>query len=328
MKTLVIFVALVVAVCVFVLIKARMNEAQAEAAFPPEGQFLDIAGSQVHAVVAGAEDAPALVLIHGASGNTRDWTLDLVPVLARQYRVVVFDRPGLGYTDRLEGKGLKGGETITQQAALLHRAASTLGLEKPIVLGHSYGGAVALAWAVHHPDAISALVTVSAASHEWDTGLSTYYKILSHPLLGPLVIPFLTAFVPEARVQREIADVFAPDAVPEGYLDHFGAGLTLRRASMRANALQRAGLLEEIIALTPRYADIAIPVEVLHGSADLLVWSSIHSEPLARAIPQARLTLLPGIGHMPHHAVPSEIAAAIDRAAERAGLRQAADVTR
>lgn len=313
-------------------LRARQHEAAAEAAFPPEGQFVEVRGTRVHAVVRGARDAPALVLIHGASGNTRDWTLDIVPRLEARYRVIVFDRPGLGYTARVAGasmgSGRGGGETIAEQAALLKDAAAALGADKPIVLGHSYGGAVALAWAVHHPDSLSALIPVAAASHRWETGLSTYYKILSHPVAGPLVIPFLTAFVPDAKVEREVAGVFEPDAVPAGYLAHFGAGLTLRRASLRANALQRAGLLEEITALTPRYPEITVPVEILHGTADTLVWSAIHSEPLARAIPNATLTLLPGVGHMPHHAVPGEIAEAIDRAAARAGLQPQASVTR
>ncbi|MEM6579067.1 MAG: alpha/beta hydrolase [Pseudomonadota bacterium] len=306
-------------------LRARQNEAAAEAAFPPEGQFVDVDGTRVHAVVRGPAEAPPLVLIHGASGNTRDWTLDIVPRLAERYRVIVFDRPGLGYTARTGGSGSSGGETIEEQAALLKRAAVALGAERPIVLGHSYGGAVALAWAVHHPENLSALVTVSAASHRWETGLSTYYKILSHPVAGPVVIPFLTAFVPATKVEREVAAVFEPDAVPDGYLGYFGAELTLRRASLRANALQRAGLLDEITRLTPRYREINVPVEILHGTADTLVWSSIHAEPLARAIPDAALTLLPGIGHMPHHAVPDQIAEAIDRAATRAGLTPAAN---
>ncbi|MEM6481746.1 MAG: alpha/beta hydrolase [Pseudomonadota bacterium] len=320
MKLLLAFAGIVLVTALLVWVKARTHEAQAESSFPPEGQFVDVDGTRVHAVVRGAPEAPPLVLIHGASGNTRDWTLDIVPRLATSYRVIVFDRPGLGYTDSSRGSGAGGAQTISEQATLLQAAAATLGADKPVVLGHSYGGAVALAWAVHHPEHLAALVTVAAASHRWETGLSTYYKILSHPILGPLVIPFLTAFVPDARVEREIAAVFEPDAVPKGYLDHFGAGLTLRRTSMRANALQRANLLDEITVMTKQYPDIKVPVEVLHGTADMLVWSSIHSEPLARAIPDATLTLLPGTGHMPHHAVPDEITDAIHRAFARAGI--------
>jgi pimeloyl-ACP methyl ester carboxylesterase len=296
-------------------VRARAHEARAEAAFPPVGEILSVDGHEVHALVMG--DGPDLVLIHGSSGNLRDWTLDLAPALARDYRVIMIDRPGLGYTGRIN----RTGATITQQAALLQKTAALLGAQKPIVLGHSYGGAVALAWAVHHPDNMSALVALSAASHPWETGLSTYYRVLSHPLLGRLVIPLITAFVPDERVEQAVAEVFAPDPVPDGYLAHFGAGLTLRRDSLRANALQRANLLDEIEALAPRYPQIEAPTEIVHGSADTTVGLSIHSEPLARAIPGARLTPLPDTGHMPHHAEPQAVIDAIHRAATRARLR-------
>ncbi len=295
--------------------KARAHEARAEAAFPPTGQFLTVGGNRVHAVVMGS--GPDVVLIHGASGNTRDLTFSLAPRLAQNYRVIVFDRPGLGYSHRLNGAGA----TLREQAALLQGAAAQLGAEAPIVVGHSYGGAVALAWAVHHPRALSGLVTLAAASHPWDTGLSTYYKVLSHPVAGPLTIPFLTAFVHDERVEKAVAVVFEPDPVPEGYLKHFGAGLTLRYNSMRANALQRANLLSEIEALHRRYPEISVPTEILHGSADTTVGLSIHSEPLARAVPAARMTVLNGIGHMPHHADEDAVVQAIDLAATRAGLR-------
>lgn len=310
------FLALTLAVLwAVVQYRARTHEARAEASHPPEGQLIEVNGHRVHAVVMGS--GSDVVLIHGSSGNTRDTTLSLAPRLAKDFRVFVFDRPGLGYTERINTSGA----TITQQADLLSAAAAQLGAETPIVVGHSYGGAVALAWAVHHPKDLSALVTLSAASHPWTTGLSTYYKLLSHPVLGPLVIPLITAFVPDAKVEQAVSDVFAPDPVPDGYMKHFGPGLTLRRQSLRANALQRANLLDEIKALTPRYSEIDVPTEILHGTADETVGLSIHSEPLAQAIPGADLTPLDGAGHMIQHAEEDAVVRAIHRAAERAGLR-------
>jgi pimeloyl-ACP methyl ester carboxylesterase len=205
----------------------------------------------------------------------------------------------------------------------LQEAAAQLGADRPIVLGHSYGGAVALAWAVTRPDHIAALVDVAGAAKPWDTGLSTYYRVFSHPVLGPLVIPLLTAFVPDSRVEEAVQEIFMPQEPPAGYMDHIGAGLTLRRHSLRANALQRANLLSEIEALHPRYAEITVPVEIVHGTADTTVGVSIHSEPLAAQIKDAHLTVLDGIGHMPHHSAPEAVIAAIHRAATRAGLRPA-----
>jgi pimeloyl-ACP methyl ester carboxylesterase len=301
--------------------RAGLHEARAEAAYPPEGRFVTVDGTRVHGVVMGGADgdAPDLVLIHGASGNTRDMTFSLAPRLAKDYRVIVLDRPGLGYTDRINGTGA----TITQQADVLQKAAAELGADRPLVLGHSYGGAVALAWAVTRPDHMAALVDVSGAAKPWEGGISTYYRVLSNPVLGPLVIPFITAYADEARVDAAVRQIFAPQAPPEGYLEHVGAGLTLRRHSLRANALQRANLLGEIEALHTRYDEISVPVEILHGTADTTVGLSIHSIPLADQLSDARLTPLDGIGHMPHHADEDAVVAAINRAATRAGLRQA-----
>lgn len=301
--------------------RAGVNEARAEAAYPPEGRFVTVDGTRVHGVVMGraAGDAPDLVLIHGASGSTRDMTFSLAPRLAETYRVIVFDRPGLGYTDRIN----RTGATITQQADLLQKAAAQLGAEKPVVLGHSYGGAVALAWAVTRPDHIAALVDVSGAAEPWEGGISFYYRLLSSPVLGPLVIPFLTAYVDDSRVEEAVREIFAPQDPPDGYVDYIGTGLTLRRHSLRANALQRANLLSEIEALHTRYGEISVPVEIVHGTADTTVPLSVHSVPLADQVPDAHLTRLEGIGHMPHHADEDAVVAAINRAARRAGLREA-----
>lgn len=294
--------------------KASRHEARAARDYPPEGQFLSVDGHRIHAVVLG--HGPDLVLIHGASGNTRDYTHDLAHQLARRYRVIVFDRPGLGWSDRIN----RTGATVRQQAETLARAAAQLGAETPIVVGQSYGGAVALAWAVHCPKNLSALVLLAAASQTWDGPLPTYYRVLSHRWIGPLAIPFLTAWVHDERVERELDSVFTPQLPPAGYNDHIGAALTLRRPALRANALQRANLNDEIRALRPLYPGIAVPVEMLHGSADMIVGLPVHSEPLARQIPGAHLTVLPGIGHMPQHICKPQVIAAIDRAAARAGL--------
>ena len=318
MKLVLSLLAVLAIAVLAVWLKARAHETRAEAAYPPEGQLLNVNGHKVHAVVMGPEgdDVPEVVLIHGSSGSTRDMTFKLAPALAERYRVFVFDRPGLGYTDEVSSTGA----SITEQADLLSTAALQLGAQKPIVVGHSYGGAVALAWAVHHPDRLSGLVALAAASHPWDTGLTTYYKILSHPVLGPIVIPLITAFVGEARVAQELEGVFAPDTVPDGYIAHFGPDLTLRRSSMRANALQRRNLLAEIEELSPRYPEIDMPVEILHGDQDFAVGYHIHSTRLRDAVDGANLRPLEGYGHMIQHAAPDAVIDAIDRAATRAGL--------
>lgn len=302
--------------------RAERREAAAEAAFPPEGRFVDVGGGrQVHAVVAGS--GPDLVLIHGASGNTRDFTFTLVDDLTDRYRVIVFDRPGFGYTDRAgpEYGGLfdTSAESPAEQAAMLHTAAVELGATRPIVLGHSYGGAVAMAWGLNHDAA--ALVIVSGVSQPWPGGLGALYSINASSLGGATLVPLITAFGTEEQVDTVLRTIFAPQPVPEGYAQNVGVGLSVRRESLRANARQVNSLKPHVEAMSPQYGGIVIPVEIVHGTADDIVPARIHSIPLARQIDGARLTLLDGIGHMPHHVAPEAVAAAIDRAADRAGLR-------
>ena len=309
MKIFGLFVLLVLAFAGVVWIKARSNETRAEAAFPPEGQFIEIDGQRVHAVVRG--HGPDLVLIHGSSGNARDFTFALADRLASRYRVIAVDRPGLGYTDALSPAGA----SIREQAALLSAAARALGAEKPVVLGHSYGGAVALAWAVHQPDRLSGLVLLSAPTQPWNTPLDARYRRLSDPLIGPALATLMTAFVGKARVDEALDGIFAPQDPPAGYAAHVGPGLTLRRASLLANARQRANLLGEITALQPLYGEITVPVEIVHGTADTTVGLAIHAEPFIDQVPHARLTRLDRIGHMPQHTAPDAVVTAIDRIA-------------
>lgn len=295
--------------------KAARHERAARASHPPLGQFVSVAGRRLHLLQQGT--GPDLVLIHGASGNMRDFTFDLMGRLTDRYRVTVLDRPGLGHSDRLD----RDGASLFEQADALVAALAQMGVARPLVLGHSYGGAVALAMATRHPGRVAGLILLSAASHPWNAPLSRYYRVLSHPIGQVLAAPILTAWVPDRVVTDTIASVFAPQPTPPGYGAHFGAGLTLQRRALRENALQRASVLSEIVQMLPDYTAIDMPVEILHGDRDDTVWLSIHAEPLAAKIKGAHLVVMEGVGHAPHHADPARVLAAIDRACARAIAR-------
>lgn len=298
--------------------RAARHEARAEAAFPPQGRLLQVNGCRVHAWVSGA--GPEVVLIHGASGNLRDFTFSLADRLAKEFRVIAFDRPGLGWTERLSDHGVAGhmrGESPAEQAALLQAAADRIGVETPVVVGHSYGGAVALAWGLARPRQTRALVLLAGVAMPWPGGLGALYTI-NGSTFGGVVTPLITAFAPDSAVNGSVREVFAPQPPPDGYAAHIGLGLSLRRTALRANARQVRSLRPHIVEMSQRYADtLTIPVEIVHGTEDTIVPMQIHAEPLAQLLPEARLTRLEGVGHMPHHADEDAVVAAIRRAANR-----------
>lgn len=302
--------------------RAAAREDEARTAYPPSGEIMRIDGVAVHYRVMGS--GPDLILIHGASGNLNDFTLGFAHRLAERYRVILFDRPGLGWTDRLPGHGgawKTREETPMEQAALLQQAADRLNVENPIVLGHSFGGIVALAWGLARPDRTAALVLVSAVAEPWPGGLGWTYTVNGSALGGALFVPLVTAFLPESFVRSSIASIFEPQEPPEGYATHVGAELILRRKSIRANAQQVNALRPHVVEMQKRYGTLTMPIEMVHGDADTIVPAHIHAKILMQDVPNGALTLLPGVGHMPQHSNADAVIDAIDRAASRAGLR-------
>ncbi|WP_270730600.1 alpha/beta fold hydrolase [Shimia sp. Alg240-R146] len=308
---------LVGAALVGTLWKVEQRKALAKSKFAPDGEFVDVEGHPVHYVDRGNPEAPAVVLLHGASGNTRDFTFDLVDRLTDRFRVIVFDRPGLGHTPPLAQNGV----SIAHQAALLSQASIAIGVKNPIVAGQSFGGAVTMAWAVNHPDNIAAAVSIAGATYPWEGGLSGFYARLADPWKGPVVARLISAWASEDYVAASIDGIFAPQDAPEGYAQYVGVPLILRPSSLIANAQQRHDLRPQLRALAPQYKSLSLPVEIVHGDLDTTVGLHVHSTRMVEDIAGANLVTLKGIGHMPHHTNPDDIVAAIDRAAVRAGLR-------
>lgn len=247
-------------------------------------------------------------LIHGASGNLNDMTFRLGPALADRYEVIAVDRPGLGRSGLPAG----GNVSINAQASLLRRAIALIGIDRPLVVGHSFGGSVALAWAVDAPETLSALVLLASPSQGWQGGVGLTNTLLARPLLGPPLAHAIPHLVTAGLADRTLAGVFAPQAPPVGYLGHLDLALLLRPSSLRENARQLLALKQELRPMIPAYPRLPMPIEVVHGDADPTVGLEIHSRPFARQVPHARLTVLPGIGHMLHQIATPQVAARID----------------
>lgn len=295
--------------------RATSREAAWRTQNPPEGQFMEVDGHRVHYVERGSPRAgrPSLVLIHGANGNTRDLTFGLTARLESDYHVIVLDRPGLGWSDTL-------GEVDNDprvQARHLQAAVRQLGVRRPVVVGQSYGGSVAMAWALEDEDNTAALVLIAAPTYPWEGQLGPWYRI-NDSALGRPARNLVAAFAPESYIEEVIASIFAPQPVPQGYNAYIGSGLSLQRATLENNTRQVNALNGYLREMHMRYSELSLPIEQVHGDADTTVGLEIHSRRLAEELPNATLQVLEGVGHMPHHTTPDDILAAIERAVSRA----------
>lgn len=260
--------------------------------FGPIGQFVTINGAKVHYHQTGA--GPDVILLHGASGNLRDWEFGLRDALQTRYRVTAFDRPGHGHSDRIAGH-----EHLATSAAHLRAAAEVLGIKDFILLGHSYGGSVALAWALQV--APHGLMLISAPSLPWPGRLDLWYRINKYAFISNILVRVMAVLVLSYYVKFALRKVFFPALIPPDYVRRMGLALALRPKSMRANVAQVNALLSDIRGQMGDYPRLTLPISLIHGGRDTIVPPHLHSIPLAAALPHADLRIIKDAGHMPHH---------------------------
>ncbi|MEM6973137.1 MAG: alpha/beta hydrolase [Pseudomonadota bacterium] len=285
---------------------------EAEAAYPPIGQIVTVDGMRIHLWQQTPADPVAaarlpVVLIHGASGNLRDFTFSIAPRIAETRPVIAVDRPGFGYSDRPAD-----GHRPQVQARLLRDAVTQLGVERSLVLGHSYGAAVTMAWALQDPQRTAGIVPVSGVTMPYD-GVGRVFSALGlSGIVTWAYTQYLKSTVGNGGVERFLARVFRPQPVPEGYGDYVGAPLSLREPTLEANAADLQYINGELREMARAYPDLAVPAEIVHGEADFIEPNG-QSVPLQATLPNANLTLLPNVGHMAHHVGTGALIAALDR---------------
>ena len=278
---------------------------QIEREFPPVGKMIEVDGQRLHVLDQG--EGPALILVHGASSNLNDFAASILPELAKTHRVLAFDRPGYGYSER----GDDAWPDPQRLADLLLTAAEQMGAEQPVMLGHSWAGSVVMSALVHYPERLRAGVLLSGVAGHWAGSVDWTYDLGSLPVIGPLfahtlVYPAGTRLLPSA-----VATVLAPNPVPEGYVERIAAPLALRANSFLHNVQDMRRLSEYMQALSPRYREIQLPLLVIHGEADELVPYWNHGQRLEPVIASLQVAMLSGVGHAPHHAAPDAVIGAL-----------------
>jgi pimeloyl-ACP methyl ester carboxylesterase len=265
---------------------------QVEAALPPAGGFVDVPGARLHVVERG--QGPALLLVHGLAGQLCHFTYALVDELAAQFRVVAVDRPGSGYSVRVPGASA----TLGAQAEVLAALIDELGLGRTLVVGHSLGGAVALALAQRHPERVSGLLLLAPLTHPVKEISSVFSGLkITIPWMRPLVAWTLAVPLGIAKRAEVLQVIFGPDAVPRDFASRGGGLLTLRPSHFVAACTDLAAAPQDLEGMTQLYATMQLPVRIVYGRGDRILNPAEQGETLAAKLPGARLTLIDG-GHM------------------------------
>lgn len=268
------------------------NSRRAESKVPPDGRFAEVAGARLHYVDIGS--GPAIVMIHGLGGQLRNFTYALSEQLARDHRLIIIDRPGSGYSTfaDMPERGL------SAQADIIIRLLDALQVERPLVVGHSLGGAVALAMALRHPGRLGGLALLAPLTQHMDRVPAVFAALgLRSRLARAAVAWTLAAPVGRMQERRSCEALFGPEPTPPDFEIMAGAALSLRPSAFLAASADVEACRSEMASMALRYSELSLPVGILFGKQDAILPYSEHGPPTASAIRGAELTSLRG-GHM------------------------------
>jgi pimeloyl-ACP methyl ester carboxylesterase len=265
-----------------------------EAALPPRGRWIEAGATRLHVREAGPDGAPPIVMIHGLAGQSSHYTYGVVPRLEERFRTVALDRPGAGYSPRDAGAPAD----LRAQADAVAALIDVLGLGRPLVVGHSLGGAIALALALDYPEKVAGLALLAPLTHMQDAPPAVFKGLtIQSPLLRTLVAWTLMIPASIRNSRKTLAQVFGPDPVPSDFGTRGGGLLGLRPKSFIGASRDLQALPDTLPQQQARYGRLSVPVHVLYGRGDrILDWKS-NGQGLVDAAPDATLTLIDG-GHM------------------------------
>jgi pimeloyl-ACP methyl ester carboxylesterase len=314
LTTMIFLITLVFLLIAALAVWTRWKAREIEARHPPTGEMIDVGGYKLHAVhVPAAADAelPPLVFIHGASGNLLDQEAPFRSRFEGRSEMLFIDRPGHGWSER----GGEANATPDGQADAIVAAMKAKGISSAIIIGHSFGGAIAASLALAHPEMTAGLVFLAPATHSWPGGIAWYYGLTRMPVIGPLFAHTLALPAGLTRLESGSACVFAPNPKPDDYTSKTAPALVLRPRAFRNNAIDVANLKDYVGRVSPRYSEIKTPTVIVTGDSDSVVLAHIHSEGLARDIEGAELVWIRNLGHKPDHVTTDLAVRAIEKVA-------------
>ena len=293
-----------------VLNRSLANSAESDN--PPAGRFLDVNGVRLHYVERGS--GPPLVLLHGNGSMIQDFeSSGLIDLAAKHYRVIVFDRPGFGHSDRPRNVVW----TPTAQAELINSALVQLGVSNAVVLGHSWGASVAIALALEHPASVQALVLASGYYYPSVRPDVLALSAPAMPVLGDVLRYTLSPLISRAMWPLLMAKIFGPRSVPTKFAG-FPKEMALRPSQIRASAADSALMIPGAFRYRDQYVNLKMPVVIVAGDADQLIDSDAQSRRLHRDVSQSTFRRVAGAGHMVHQTATRAVMSAIDEAAQAA----------
>lgn len=284
----------------------RFLARKAERDNPPAGRFINIDGVDLHYVERGV--GPAVVLLHGNGSMIQDFeSSGLIDAVAHNHRVVVFDRPGFGHTNRPRN-AVKWGPN--EQADLIKIALEGLGIRNATIVGHSWGASVAVAMGLRHPALVNALVLMSGYYYPSFRPDFAAMSVPAVPVIGNLMSETVSPMISRLMWPALVAKLFGPAAVPAKFR-RFPKEMAVRPSQIHAAAEESGLLVLNAVRSEAHYKELSMPVTIIAGQDDRLIDPVSQSGRLHEDIAQSRFHAIPKTGHMVHQTATQSVVDAI-----------------
>lgn len=284
--------------------------------FPPVGVFTSINGAKLHFIDTGEiedKSKPTVIFIHGAGGNLNDPMPIYQKALNNKFRAIFLDRPGQGYSETFENSN-----DVPTQTSSIAKLMDELSISKAIIVGHSFGGALASTFGVLYPEKTAGLVLLAPVTHPWKTGVDWHYDLGNTPIIGWLFSRTLAPVAGHFIYPNAIKRLFLPNSMPTDYKETSATKLALLPQNFHSNAKDIARVHKHVEVFQNRYSEITAPTHIFHGDKDDIVSLEIHSiNGLSKDIKNSKLFVLEGVGHKPDYVAVDQIVNSIQEIADQ-----------
>lgn len=308
------FGTILLLVIAFFLICAAITNfiaAAAKAAVPKIGKTTRVRGGEIHWVESG--QGRPIVMIHGLGANLRNFTYALTGKLDDEFRVIALDRAGCGWSERDSAAQA----TLPEQARMVAEFIEKEGLENPVVVGHSLGGAVALTLGLNHKEVVGSLALLCPATQPIDETPEVFKGLdISSAGLRKFIATTISGPLGLLMEKKIFGVVFAPEPIAPDFFVKGGGKLGRSPGafvSASEDMVYGRGSVDEVAG---RESELTMPVGVLFAEADEILDPKLHGQKFA-SLSGANLKMLPNRGHMIPLTAPDDCAAFIREMAQK-----------
>jgi len=272
---------------------------------PKFGKTTVLQDAEIHWYEAG--QGRPIIMLHGLAGNLRNFTYALTEKLDRDYRVIAIDRAGCCWSKRSKSEIA----TLQEQARIISEFIEQEQIEKPLIVGHSLGGAIALALALEYKNQIAGLALICPVTQPVDK-VPDIFRFLNipSPFLRFFVAHTFSSFIGLLTRKNTFEIAFSPEPVSKNFSIRGGGDLALSSKAFIKTSEDLVYALSSAALLVGREQELDVPTKILFGEQDKIIDAKLHGEKFAK-LSGAKIKILSGKGHMLPLTQPEECSAFI-----------------